>query len=419
MNLLYIHQRSPYPIRSGMDKFSFNLIRTLAKEHYVTFVYPCENEAECIIDKQLLAICEVVPVLIPKEELKKRRSRKFKIQAMIKAVFMSEPVHSTTYYYDVVAEKINQLLQEKEYRIIQASSIFTECYLIPYYRKQITVLGPIDDVLASAISSAKVNSGLKNRISHYISYRARKQQEKRFVKNCNYITYISATDLENVKKRLSKSNSHLLHCPVDSDIELDGSIQKEIQDSLVNPEKFIIPNQIIFMGNFAAQRVQHAIFYFVNQVLPLILKIDQGIILYIVGKNPQATLKKLASENIVVTGEVTDNELVHFMLQSAVFVAPSVSGAGIKTKTLHAMSLGKAIVASSKEVSGFKEFDPEAIKVCDDAKDFAHAVLEILGNPFLRNEMGKKAYKLYKDYYSSDALGSSILRLYSEISLNK
>ncbi|MFW5879653.1 MAG: glycosyltransferase family 4 protein [bacterium] len=411
MKLIYLHNRPPYPIRSGMDKFTFNLMSSLNQNFEIHLIFPTENIITKTDLHSMQEVCNSVhPVYIPKSEIRSRFKGLGKLYGLIKSYILLEPYHCYRHYFLSIVNKIDFITGQNEECIIQASSIYMEKYLRKYKHntKIKTVLGPIDDVVPHNKKIVK-----KSSIKKKLSQLARKNQEKIFMESCNFVTYISGADADKVQKRLPEYTKKIFHCPVYSDMENEPETEKLIADYRHNPNQFIEPGSIIFMGNFGADRIRTAFHYFHQEIFPKILEAYPEVHLYVVGKGPSDSILELnINKNITVTGEVSDNELVHYILKAAVFVAPSLSGSGIKTKTLHAMSLGKAIVATSKEVEGFHVFDNSSIDVNDTPNEFAYAVISILKNPEKRDAMGMRALKLYENYYSKNALIDKMNALY-------
>lgn len=416
MNIIYIHHHNPLPVRSGMDKVSYNLLRTLNQTHHVTLLFPCEEYPEQdFLDELHSIVSRLIPVVIPSHKIGGKNERLNKFFNLIKTYLLAEPYHCSQYYFPEVVKALHRVMEENTADLIQASSIYTEKYLRTYNRKYRTILGPIDDVIKPVNESAD----FVERIKWFFSARARKRQEKIFMKGVDFITYISGPDATRVKQRLRKHSSKIYHCPVYSEMPLPKEVEKTINRALLLPNEYVDPKKIIFIGNFSAQRIQLAVEYLVTSILPVILEKNKETELYIVGKNPTPEIIELGTnEHIIVTGEVSEFELVNHLLSAAVFVAPSVSGTGIKTKTLHAMSLGKAIVATKKEISGFDNFKENAILVADDPREFAEMVIKLLNDSKNRQILGQHAYQLYKEYYSEDALSSRISDIYYHIAKN-
>ena len=74
-----------------------------------------------------------------------------------------------------------------------------------------------------------------------------------------------------------------------------------------------------------------------------------------------------------------------------IFIAPLLSGSGMRIKLLEAMARGKAIVTTSIGGEGLKCIDGEHILLADTADEFAKALSNLILDTEFRVKMGKKA----------------------------
>ncbi len=146
---------------------------------------------------------------------------------------------------------------------------------------------------------------------------------------------------------------------------------------------------VIFIGNFihppnvtAAERLCGAIF-------PRIVEARPDARLVLAGADPPASLRALASDDVLVTGRVDD--LTPFLAAAAVVAAPISTGGGMRVKTLEALAAGKALVASALAVEGIDVRDGEHALVADDDVAFADAVIALLGDDERRVALGRAA----------------------------
>jgi glycosyltransferase involved in cell wall biosynthesis len=146
---------------------------------------------------------------------------------------------------------------------------------------------------------------------------------------------------------------------------------------------------VLFVGNFmhppnvaAAERLAGSIF-------PRIAEERQDARLVLVGADPPPSLRALASDRIVVAGEVADLDPV--LDAAAVVVAPVSSGGGMRVKALDALVSGKALVASSLALEGLDVRAGEHVLVADDDAAVAEAVVTLLGDEPRRRALGRAA----------------------------
>lgn len=124
-----------------------------------------------------------------------------------------------------------------------------------------------------------------------------------------------------------------------------------------------------------------------REIFPLIRSRVPGARLLLIGRDPGPRITSLAGDGIEVTGTVPD---VRPMLERvAVYVAPMVSGSGIKNKVLEAMAAGLPIVASPRATEGIGP-GPGMI-VAGDVAALADESVRLLSSAEERRVMGAEA----------------------------
>ena len=123
-----------------------------------------------------------------------------------------------------------------------------------------------------------------------------------------------------------------------------------------------------------------AVLWFVSEVWPLILTVQPETVFCIVGGNPSNKIKALAEnhQSIIVTGRVHD--VRPFIANAECVVAPLQIARGIQNKVLEAMSLNKAIVATSMAMEGINALPSNEVVITDDKIQFAQACLALIHN---------------------------------------
>lgn len=160
------------------------------------------------------------------------------------------------------------------------------------------------------------------------------------------------------------------------------------------------PNKICFVGNMRTLQNQEAVLYFVDEILPLLVKHSPRIVFYIVGDQPSARIKRLANDkNIVVTGFVDSVEEV--LADACLAVAPVHIAAGIQNKILVAMGQRIPVVLTSLVAQAIPEIvNNENAIIADNRKQFADACLHIMENAEQRNKLAENGYQMIQKHYS-------------------
>jgi glycosyltransferase involved in cell wall biosynthesis len=137
--------------------------------------------------------------------------------------------------------------------------------------------------------------------------------------------------------------------------------------------------RLIFSGNMDFAPNHDAAMWFLDHVLPLVLKQVPDVQLVIAGANPLPSLKERASGNVVVTGYVED--LNREIACSALYVAPMVSGGGFKNKVMEAIVNRTYVVATPMAVEFLDPDTRRLIAVAGSPQEMAETIVQLLHNP--------------------------------------
>jgi glycosyltransferase involved in cell wall biosynthesis len=135
-----------------------------------------------------------------------------------------------------------------------------------------------------------------------------------------------------------------------------------------------------------------AVSWFANEILPLI---DRAV-LHVVGSTPSEEVKALASQRLLVHGEVPDTRPYEW--QADVVVVPLLSGAGTRLKILEAAACGNAIVSTELGAEGLGFKPGHDLLIANSAAEFARAVTAVLTNDALRAGLGRNARRASENY---------------------
>jgi glycosyltransferase involved in cell wall biosynthesis len=172
-------------------------------------------------------------------------------------------------------------------------------------------------------------------------------------------------------------------------------------------------NRIVFTGNLTYHPNLDGIFYFVKEIFPLVKKEMPAAKFYIVGQSPPANVRRLASDEVIVTGFVED--IRQYYLSSAVAVSPIRFGAGTLNKILEPLALGVPVVATSIGIEGLDLTIGKDILVADRPHAFAKHVIHILKDAEYRDKMGKAGMAIVRRLYNWDAIANFLENVCQEL----
>jgi O-antigen biosynthesis protein len=160
---------------------------------------------------------------------------------------------------------------------------------------------------------------------------------------------------------------------------------------------------LLFVAGFAHAPNVNAAIWFVREVMGTLRTRHPGIRLYLVGSNPTAEVRGLESEDVVVTGFVSDDELAGYYGRCKVAVAPLMYGGGMKGKVVEAMRFALPCVTTPAGAQGLRDAE-DFLAVAETSGDFAAAVSTLLDDS-KRWETAARASQAYASkHFSEEAL---------------
>jgi glycosyltransferase involved in cell wall biosynthesis len=209
--------------------------------------------------------------------------------------------------------------------------------------------------------------------------------------------------LARYERSICRSASHVLTASdTDSKALTDLGVTQPISvlPNGVDTEQFVPSREVcakplaelglVFAGKMDFRPNVDAMIWFTKDILPRIRSQRNLAHLTIVGQQPSARIRKLATlPGVKVTGWVPDTR--PFVADAAIYVVPLRMGSGTRLKVLEAMAMGKAIVSTSLGVEGI-DLQPERHAIiANTAREFADAVLTLLGDKQRRDALGQAA----------------------------
>ncbi len=143
-----------------------------------------------------------------------------------------------------------------------------------------------------------------------------------------------------------------------------------------------------------------AIHWFINQVLPHVRCRKTNVRFDCIGARPPKELQLLnqdSSLGINVTGYVADP--LSYLQDAGVMVVPVRAGGGIRVKILNGMSQGLPIVTTTIGCEGIAVEHGKHALIADTPEAFADAVVQVLSNRRLADELGRNGRLLAESKY--------------------
>jgi len=402
LKILFLTNRSPYPITDGQSRRTYNILKGLAFRHRVHLLslYESPKEVEPYSISHLKAFCEDVEMLpAPPKTVSVGMAVR-----LLMSVLSPEPYTIWRHYSQEYIERVRACLRATTFDVVH-------CDALP---------------LAYAIQglSAPVRALTDHDVSYVKAERLAQQRTNLAVK---YFTFYEAMKLKRLERRIfrhvdigitvSECDRQVLQtlCPEGRFAVVENGV--DTRDFAPNSDQ-AEPDSLVWVGGFHHYPNYEAVRYLIEEIYPAIKRAKPQAKLYIVGGSVPASLTRLASDDasIMFTGFVDDP--VPFIQRAAVCVAPILSGGGTKLKVLEAMAVGKAIVSTSIGVEGIEGEDREHFLVADTPEAFSSSVVSVMNDYALRERLGENARKRSMEKYDWEAICDSISKVYQDARRN-
>ena len=387
MNILILSHKPPYPIVDGschaMDRFLRDLLKSMPKSN-IDYISVATQKHVFNTEKIPEDLAEVVNF-----DAVNISTKIDPFNALIQLI-KNKSYHISRFKNEKIIEKIKSVIHQKKIDFIFFESIF--CGI---YAKEIKELSSATQVLRAHnvehLIWRKLALNSKNPLKKwYLNHLSKTLQdfEEEFVAKMDHVFSIAPSDQLFFKTRNNQSN----YIPVSMEV---SSVRK------------LKAKKISFLGAYNWMPNKEAILWFTNEVWPEIAKLNPTTEFHIAGSYSEEIAELKNIEGIELHGFVNSSQ--EFMKEHGIFIAPILSGSGVKMKVLEAMSHGVPCVLSTHAAEGLNL--PEIIPICKNKEAFIEKVSLLLQNEQLCHEIGIAGREHILEKYNSQSVSNKIKSL--------
>ena len=172
---------------------------------------------------------------------------------------------------------------------------------------------------------------------------------------------------------------------------------------------------MIFVGFFKHPPNVQGIEFFLDEIWPSILSVIPDTTFTIIGRNPPSRLLSYSKKGQVTFLEYVE-DLRPYLAKHSIFVAPIITGAGLRGKILEAMAMGTAVVSTRLCIEGYPFQHNRELMIADDAKEFGQYVIELFKDDDKRRMLERNARLKVEQEYSSSQFAASYKTFYKNLS---
>ncbi len=396
MKILMITPYLPYPLVSGGQIRTYNLLKNLAKTHKITLAAFIRDESEKKYIAKLQPYCQKVITF-------KRRKAWSPINILLAAITPFPFLVSI--YFDIrVRNKIKKELEKETYDLIHAETF----YVMPNIPKTQTPIFLVEQVIEYLVYQRFIEGippfmfFLKPLL--LLDVFKIKWWERYYWKKAKRLAAMSEEDRQFIQG-------------LDKDLKVDvianGVDIEHFSKTAKTPPQ--IPT-VLFIGNFKWLPNRDATKFLVREIWPKIKSQIANSRLWIVGRNAPQDIASLASHDVIIDSSVEDIRTAYG--NAHVLLAPIRNGRGTKYKILEAMATKTPIVGTKLAIEGINIKNGREAMVGETAQTLADLTVKVLKNPSLGKSLATSAYSLVAKDYNWKKISGELDRVYREVGAN-
>ena len=396
LKILFLTNRSPYPIEDGQSRRTYNILKGLACRHEVYLLSLYESAEEVMPESvgHLKRFCKQVEMLpAPRKTLSLGM-----VARLMRSLFSKEPYTVWRHYSRPYVKRVRLWLNTTPFDVVHCD-ILPLAYCIRGLHSPFRTLTDHDvSYLKVKRLAAQARNPLLKLFLHLEALKLKLLESRIF----------SKLDLGIAVSELDRQHLERL-CPEGRFVVVENGV--DVRAFIPDPGA-VERNALVWVGGFHHHPNCEAVRFFLAEIFPRIKQEKGETKVYVVGGGVPDWLRNLATgdPSIVLTGYVDDP--LPYIQRAAVFVAPILSGGGTKLKVLEAMAVGKAIVSTSIGIEGIEGKDQEHFIVADSPVIFSSMVVSLLNDHAFRERLGANARKRAMARYDWEAICEGISRIY-------
>ncbi len=394
MKILMLTPYLPYPLLSGGQIRTYNLLKELSGRHEITLFALIKDHQEKKYIKDIQPFCQQVRVF-------KRSSKPFTAKNVLKTAISTYPFLVIRNLVPEAVSAVKAELNHTHYDLIHAETFYMMPH-IPNTRTPILLVEQTIEYLGYESYAKKIKQPLRHLLEFDIN--KIKRWEQFYWKKADKLITMSGKDQAYIQQYLSKPEKVEV---VFNGVDNDWFAQV--------PHKLSNDPTVIYVGTFKWLPNVEAAKYLIKKVWPKILQLQPNAQLKIVGNEPTDELKSYQekSQNVQVLGRVPD--IRYAFKQAHVLLAPVFSGKGTRYKILESLASGTPVVATPTAVEGLNLKHNQHVLIGDNSQTLANYVANLFEDKKLWQKLSTNGKKFVKQHYDWQPIANKLDKIYQSM----
>ena len=381
----------PYPLYSGGQIRSYNLLKNLAKSHEITlFAFVKEVVPDHI--KPLEKFCKKIEVF--------KRRKAWSIVNILVSGFSFYPFLVAIYYSLSLRKRIREELSLNKYDLIHAETFYVMPN-IPQTKVPILLVEQTIEYLVYAHFLETLHLKVFKPLLALDIFKL-KFWEKFYWKRADKVVAMSASDKNKMRKLVPNLSVEIIPNGVDS--SFFSKVKQKKGKSAV----------ILFVGNFSWLQNREAVYFLIEKIWPNVKNKIKDARLLIVGRNPSEGIRNLV-RNFQVQLESNVNDIRDVYAKSDVMIAPIFGPGGTRYKILEAMASSLPVVTTGMGAEGLPVKHREHILIANEQYTLTEQTIKLLSDKKLRDRISENARLLVQKEFDWRKISEKLDKLYKSV----
>lgn len=390
MKILMLTPYLPYPLYSGGQIRTYNLLKHLSRKHEITLFSFIRDKVEESYVEKLKDLCKDVRVFVKRPP--------WSPTSLALSAITVYPLVVCMYLQKSLKKQIEELVSKKHFDLIHAETF----YVMPNIPKGIIPTILVEQTIEYLVYQHFTETVRLLPLKFLMDFDVRKIRywEETFWKRAKRVVAMSTPDKTEMKKIVPALKVDLVPNGVDTTFFKMHSLWRAKNQT------------VLFVGNFKWLQNREAVEKLVCDIWPLVLAQKPQAKLWIVGRSPPQKVINNASDSIKVSSDVKDIRQAYY--HSNVLLAPIFGPGGTRYKILESMASGLPVVTTTTGIEGIGATNQKDALISDDSKGLAQETVKVLNDKLLYKKLALNSRSLVEKRFSWSEIAKRLDTIYQD-----
>lgn len=391
LHIVWLKTGPLHPLDTGGKIRTFNMLKTLRRDHEITYVSLCAPGTGDEVKKSAGEYSQA-QAWIPWRETPKA-SASFAVEAVSNLLFSGWPYVIQKYSSPEMTAVVRELDEAGNCDLIVCDFLTPAVNLFGgFWRPKLPTLLFQHNVESLIWKRLFENAAGLKRAYFRGQWRRMEKFERESCARFDGVVGVSAEDCEILRKQLGAPN-------------VLGAVPTGVDCEFFRPSDTARkPASLVFLGSMDWMPNIDAVEFFAAEMWPLVTRKFPNAMLTIVGRNPPPKVRELEQRaaGVRVTGTV--NDVRPFLAEAAVMIVPLRVGGGTRIKIFEGMATGIPVVSTRIGAEGLPVTHGENILLADAPQDFAGQIAALFASPERAARIGANGRTLVQSQFSWESV---------------